>query len=61
VKVEIESDLPIGAGLGSSAAYAAALSGALCKGIGFCVGVDCNSDFQERVWGYTNVMEKLIH
>lgn len=65
VSIAIKSELPTGAGLGSSAAFAAALLGALCKAVQFVLGVEEEAakecSFEERVWGYANMMEKFVH
>lgn len=65
ISITIKSELPTGGGLGSSAAFAAAMFGALCKAVEFVLDVAAEArkecSFEDRVWGYTNVMEGLVH
>jgi mevalonate kinase len=75
INIVIESnEIPIGAGLGSSAAYAAVLSATLLYSVLFLQGKlgsdaslpesfrgDGESSFKTYVWSYTNYMEKLSH
>ena len=54
------SDIPIGAGLGSSAAFAAALSATLCLSLVRLTGKN-KEDIDDLIFDFTNYMEKLQH
>ena len=63
LSVEVEScEIPVGAGLGSSAAYAACLAAALCSIVNKLVGDEYEEEsLDDLVAGATNYMEKLTH
>jgi mevalonate kinase len=63
INIKIKTEIPQGAGLGSSAAFGAVLSGCICQAIQFLSKSDSlNSEqFSELVWSYTNVFECLQH
>lgn len=64
IQITIRSEIPLGSGLGSSAAWGASISSALLHS--FCF-LACGSPFgdkakeKELVWAYTNFLEKLYH
>ena len=63
IEVQIKSEIPLGSGLGSSAAWGASLSGALLHSLHFLVTGEHFDKLKEKefVWSYTNFLEKLYH
>ena len=63
ITVTMTSEIPLGSGLGSSAAWGASLSAALLHSLSFLItGSTFQKDSEkEYVWAYTNFLEKLYH
>jgi len=63
IKIVIKTEIPQGAGLGSSAAFGAVLSGCLCQAVTSLTNSEALSveKFNELVWSYTNVFECMQH
>lgn len=58
--VDVSSEIPVGAGLGSSAAYAAALSA--CIAVSLSKITKSNSDcLDDIIFDFTNCMERFQH
>ena len=58
----VKCEIPVSAGLGSSAAYAACLAASLCSIINKLVGDEYEEEsLDDLIAGATNYMEKLMH